>query len=325
MRPVIFAFSTAFLPGTVLQKPHRYGKLQIRTEQEVCSVEIGNTNTLFCDLHTHSTCSDGTLTPEELVGLALERGLGAIALTDHNTVAGCARFAAAAAGKPIHAVCGAEFSTDFAGEELHLLGLFLPPLVFDEVTAFMAKRNAMKEDSNRQTIENLRAAGFDISYDELCAAFPGIFRNRSHIAQLLIRKGIVQSVNEAFRKLLDTDCGFYIRPHNPNFFKTIRQIKAWGGVAVWAHPLYHVDISKVYAILPSAAAAGLDGAEVYYSTYSDADTAAMLAAVKTYGILPSGGSDFHGSVKPDIALGTGRGNLAVPYSFYEALRAHAKN
>ena len=99
MRPVIFAFSTAFLPGTVLQKPHRYGKLQIRTEQEVCSVEIGNTNTLFCDLHTHSTCSDGTLTPEELVGLALERGLGAIALTDHNTVAGCARFAAAAAGR----------------------------------------------------------------------------------------------------------------------------------------------------------------------------------------------------------------------------------
>ena len=98
MRPVIFAFSTAFLPDIVLQKPHRYGKLQIRTEQEVCSVEIGNTNTLFCDLHTHSTCSDGTLTPEELVGLALERGLGAIALTDHNTVAGCARFAAAAAG-----------------------------------------------------------------------------------------------------------------------------------------------------------------------------------------------------------------------------------
>ena len=189
----------------------------------------------------------------------------------------------------------------------------------------MAKRNAMKEDSNRQTIENLRAAGFDISYDELCAAFPGIFRNRSHIAQLLIRKGIVQSVNEAFQKLLDTDCGFYIRPHNPNFFKTIRQIKAWGGVAVWAHPLYHVDISKVYAILPSAAAAGLDGAEVYYSTYSDADTAAMLAAVKTYGSLPSGGSDFHGNVKPDIALGTGRGNLAVPYSCYEALRARAKN
>ena len=182
----------------------------------------------------------------------------------------------------------------------------------------------MKEDSNRQTIENLRAAGFDISYDELCTAFPGIFRNRSHIAQLLIRKGIVQTVNEAFQKLLDTDCGFYIRPHNPNFFQTIRQIKAWGGVAVWAHPLYHVDIAKVYAILPAAAAAGLDGAEVYYSTYSDEDTDAMLAAVKTFGILPSGGSDFHGSVKPDNHLGTGRGSLAVPYSCYEMLRVRAK-
>ena len=255
--------------------------------------------------------------------LAVKQELGAVALTDHNTVAGCARFAAAAAGKPIHAVCGTEFTTDFGGTELHLLGLFLPPAVFAEVTAFTAKRNAMKEESNRQTIENLRAAGYDISYDELCAAFPGIFRNRSHIAQLLMRRGIVKTVAEAFQKLLDTDCGFYIRPHNPSFFDTIRQIKAWGGVAVWAHPLYHVDISKVYAILPAAAAAGLDGAEVYYSTYSDADTAAMLAAVKAFGLLPSGGSDFHGSVKPDIALGTGRGNLAVPYSCYEALRARA--
>lgn len=286
-------------------------------------MEIGNKGALFCDLHTHSTFSDGTLTPEALVELAVKQELGAVALTDHNTVAGCARFTAAAAGKPIHAVCGTEFSTDFGGTELHLLGLFLPPAVFAEMTAFTAKRNAMKEESNRQTIENLRAAGYDISYDELCAAFPGIFRNRSHIAQLLMRRGIVKTVAEAFQKLLDTDCGFYIRPHNPGFFDTIRQIKAWGGVAVWAHPLYHVDISKVYAILPAAAAAGLDGAEVYYSTYSDADTAAMLAAVKAFGLLPSGGSDFHGSVKPDIALGTGRGNLAVPYSCYEALRARA--
>lgn len=286
-------------------------------------MEIGNKGALFCDLHTHSTFSDGTLTPEALVELAVKQELGAVALTDHNTVAGCARFTAAAAGKPIHAVCGTEFSTDFGGTELHLLGLFLPPAVFAEVTAFTAKCNAMKEESNRQTIENLRAAGYGISYDELCAAFPGIFRNRSHIAQLLMRRGIVKTVAEAFQKLLDTDCGFYIRPHNPSFFDTIRQVKAWGGVAVWAHPLYHVDISKVYAILPAAAAAGLDGAEVYYSTYSDADTAAMLAAVKAFGLLPSGGSDFHGSVKPDIALGTGRGNLAVPYSCYEALRARA--
>ena len=125
-------------------------------------MEIGNKGAFFCDLHTHSTFSDGTLTPEALVELAVKQELGAVALTDHNTVAGCARFAAAAAGKPIHAVCGTEFSTDFGGTELHLLGLFLPPAVFAEVTAFTAKCNAMKEESNRQTIENLRAAGYDI-------------------------------------------------------------------------------------------------------------------------------------------------------------------
>lgn len=299
--------------------------MEVLTGREAHSVENCKTCSLLCDLHTHSTYSDGTLTPEALIELALELRLGAVALTDHNTVAGCTRFAAAAEGKPIHAVCGTEFSADLEDEELHLLGLFLPPQAFDEVTAFAAERNAMKESSNRQTIENLRAAGFDISYDELCAAFPGIFRNRSHIAQLLIRKGIVQTVDEAFRKLLDADCGFYIRPRNPGFFQTIRQIKAWGGVAVWAHPLYHVDIARVCAILPAAVAAGLDGAEVYYSTYSAADTDAMLAAVKAFGLLPSGGSDFHGSVKPSIRLGTGCGSLAVPYSCYEALRARAKD
>lgn len=279
---------------------------------------------LLCDLHTHSVFSDGTMTPEELVAAALDLRLGAIALTDHNTTGGCARFAAAAAGKPIHAVCGVEFSTDCGASELHLLALFLPLSAWDAVAAFTAKRNEMKEASNRQTIENLRAAGYDISYDELCAAFPDIFRNRSHIARLLVRRGIVHTVAEAFQKLLDADRGFYIRPHNPGFFDTIRQIKAWGGVAVWAHPLYHVDAAKLYAILPAAVAAGLDGAEVYYSTYSDADTETMRAAVKTFGILPSGGSDFHGAGKPDIALGTGRGKLAVPYSCYEALRARAE-
>lgn len=278
---------------------------------------------LVCDLHTHSTFSDGTLTPEALVSLAVKQGLHAIALTDHNTVAGCARFAAAAEGAPVHAVCGAEFSTDLAGEEMHLLGLFLPPSVWEEVAAFTAKRNEAKEESNRQTIENLRAAGYDISYDELCAAFPNIFRNRSHIAQLLLRRGLVTSVADAFQTLLDSKHGYYVRLRNPSFLETIRKIKAWGGVAVWAHPLYHADITKVTAVLPIARAAGLDGAEVYYSTYTDADTAAMLAAVKSFGLLPSGGSDFHGDAKPDIALGRGRGRLAVPQSCYEMLLARA--
>lgn len=280
---------------------------------------------LVCDLHTHSSFSDGTLTPEALVSLAVKQNLYAIALTDHNTVAGCARFAAAALSSPVHAVCGAEFSTDFSGEEMHLLGLFLPPSVWKEVTAFTATRNEAKEESNRQTIENLRAAGYDINYDELCAAFPGIFRNRSHIAQLLLRKGIVASAADAFQNLLGSDCGYYVRLRNPSFLETIRKIKTWGGVAVWAHPLYHADIAKVTAVLPIARAAGLDGAEVYYSTYTAEDTAAMLAAVKSFGLLPSGGSDFHGDVKPDITLGHGRGGLAVPQSCYEALLARTEH
>lgn len=274
----------------------------------------------FCDLHMHSVFSDGSHTPEELIELALSAGLSAVALTDHNTVDGCARFLSAAEGKPIDAVCGAELTTDYEGTELHLLGLFLAPEVFDDVSEYAVERNIAKESANKKMIERLAADGFEISYGEFVKRFPNRNRNRANIGALLQAKGYVASVSEAFEKYLDEGQKYYVHAPRLDFLRTVGKIHEWGGVAVWAHPLYHVDRVLAREILIAARERGIDGAEAYYSTYSEDDTAYMLALCRELEILPSGGSDFHGATKPDIAVGKGKGNLAVPYSCYENLK-----
>ena len=278
----------------------------------------------LCDLHVHSVFSDGTLTPEEIVARAVRKGLCAVALTDHNTVKGCARFTAAAEGKPILTICGVELTAEYEGTELHLLGLFLPQEAFGEVEAYTAEYNARKEESNRLTIRNLQKAGYRICYDELTAAFPSVGLNRSHIARLLVRKGYAATVGEAFQSLLNPECGFYTRFHAPDFLTAVAQIKAWGGAAVWAHPLCHVSLEQARQILSAAVAAGLDGAEAYYSTYTPEEQDAMLRLTEQFGIAASGGSDFHGDAKPEIDLGSGNGSLAVPFSCCEALLARIR-
>lgn len=278
----------------------------------------------FCDLHMHSVFSDGSHTPEELIELALSAGLCAVALTDHNTVDGCERFLSAADSKPIDAVCGAELTTDYEGTELHLLGLFLAPEVFDDVSEYVVERNIAKESANKKMIERLAADGFEISYGEFVKRFPNRNRNRANIGALLQAKGYVASVSEAFEKYLDEGQKYYVHAPRLDFLRTIGKIHEWGGVAVWAHPLYHVDRVRTREILTAAMAYGLDGAEAYYSTYSEDDTAYMLALCRELEILPSGGSDFHGAAKPDIAIGKGNGSLAVPYSCYENLKKLAK-
>lgn len=126
-------------------------------------------------------------------------------------------------------------------------------------------------------------------------------------------------MKEAFQKFLMPECGFYARFSAPDFLKTIETIKAWGGAAVWAHPLFDVSLEQAKQIIHTAAFAGLDGAESYYSTYTHEEQLAMLRLTEQFGIVASGGSDFHGVAKPEIDLGSGKGGLAVPASCYEAL------
>lgn len=274
----------------------------------------------LCDLHTHSVYSDGTWTPKQLLDEAERIGLGALVLSDHNTVAGLPDFMAEADGREILAIPGVEFSTDFEGKELHILGLFVKPEYFDDITALLDAAQKQKEESNIELIENLNRAGYALDYARIQAATQGGQFNRAHVAAELVRQGYVADRQEAFDRLLSPKCGYYHPPKRMSAFEAIEYIHSIGAVSVLAHPLLTLEEGRLRTFLDRAAPLGLDGMETIYSTY-DSETRALADRIAdAYGLLRSGGSDFHGDNKPDIMLGTGRGNVAVPVEFAYRLR-----
>lgn len=275
-----------------------------------------------CDLHVHSNYSDGTCSPKKLVELAISCGLCALALTDHNTMDGLDEFFEAA-GRTIEVSGGCEITTEDAGQELHLLGLFLNSEKVEPIQEALTKQLKRKEQSNRETIVKLSDAGYDVSYSEFIEIMGHGVKNRVHIAKYLMRKNIISEIQEAFDGLLSTKMGFYQETKKLDFYEMISLIHKCGGVSVWAHPLFHVNREKCEAIIRKAKNFGLDGVEVYYSTYSEDDTKFMHQLCEKYNLLESGGSDFHGENKPGIQIGTGKGNLRIPLSCYKNLKKRA--
>lgn len=282
---------------------------------------------MFCDLHTHSVFSDGTDTPEELIRQAEALGLSALALTDHNSVAGLPRFLVSGAGSPVEAVPGVEFSTEYCGGDLHILALFVPAEHFREVEDLVALPDRWKRESNLDLAEKLTRAGFPIDYTALEASTPGGHVNRAHFGRELVRLGHAESVEEAFRKFLKPRCGYYTPPKRLDALETVAFIRSVGAVAVLAHPWLNLKTREALeTFLDLAVPAGLDGMEVRYSKFSPEESNLALELAEKYGILPSGGSDYHGyAVKPDIAMGTGRGDLEVPENWHQRLKALAKS
>ncbi len=274
---------------------------------------------VFCDLHTHSTFSDGTDTPQQLLGKAEAMGLGAVALTDHNTVKGLPDFLKAAQGKKVRAIAGTELSADYNGTELHILGLFLHPEQFDAVTEKMEDYHRRKEQSNLDLVENLNRAGYSINYASIKEATPEGQVNRALIAAELLRLGYVESIKDAFKRLLRPECGYYTPPFRPSPAETVKFIKSLGAVAVLAHPLLNLDEAQLRRLLPELKKAGLDGMETIYSTYTPEETAIAKQVAEDFGLLHSGGSDYHGNNKPHIQIGVGQGSLAVPQELMTAL------
>ena len=270
------------------------------------------------DLHTHSHCSDGSLSPVQLLRAAEKASVTAVALTDHNTVAGLPEFMAAAG--TLEAVPGVEFSADYQGKELHILALFLPRESWAAVDTRLAQLHRDKEASNRNLVAALCAGGYAITYEEVLAIAGGGWINRAHVAQVLTRKGYTGSVREAFRTLLRRHGGFYVQPKLPDALETIAFIKKQGALAVLAHPLLSLEEMQLQEFLPLAKAAGLDAMETMYPLFDAAATQMLKKLAKEFCLLESGGSDFHGDAKPDIRIGTGNGNLTVMDAVLEALR-----
>ena len=279
------------------------------------------------DLHLHSTHSDGTLTPAEIIAAAKSLGLSAVALTDHNTVSGVPAFLSEAARQGVTAVAGTELSTVYKGKEIHLLGLFIPSEAFPAVTTLTEDYLTRKEQSNRDLVARLAADGYRVDYDTIRNATPDGNINRALIAKALLAGGYVPSVKAAFDTLLGEGMGYYIPPERLDLFTAIRFLRSIHALPVWAHPLQYIDEATVREALPAAVEAGLVGMEVMHSSYDEATVTAAKALADEFGLLYSGGSDFHGSVKPDVYMGIGNREGTepnIPDEYYESLRERAE-
>lgn len=273
---------------------------------------------MYCDLHTHSHFSDGSHSPAWLISQAKEQQL-AIALTDHNTVAGLPEFLEEAHNQGVRTVPGIEFSTVCHGKELHLVGLFIAPEHFDYLESVAEDFHRRKAEANREMVRRLNAAGYEIDYNALLAKSLTGNINRAHMANALVEKGYMSTPQEAFEKLLGDNLPIYVsceRLETADAVRILRNIKA---IPVLAHPLQELTEEGLRKILPELKEAGLIGLETHHSSYDDTTIDKASAIAREFGLLPSGGSDFHGQAKPDIRLGSGRGNLRIPLAFLDAL------
>ena len=278
----------------------------------------------LCDLHIHSTYSDGTFTPKEIIEKSIDIGLSAVALCDHNTVDGIESFLSSAKNAKIEAVAGAEFSADLNGKEVHILALFIPQDKLSEISALMLDSNNRKEQSNIELVNKLCKAGFIIDYDEIKRATPTGKVNRAHIGAALTAKGYTASVNEAFATLLSKNAGYYTPPHRFTAYEILDFINSIDAISVLAHPFLNLTAQELEEFLPLAKSHGLVGMECKYCLYDESTEKKAIAMADRFGLKYSGGSDFHGSIKPDISLGNGKGNLQIPYEWYINLKNHKK-
>ena len=274
----------------------------------------------YIDLHVHSNCSDGTFTPTELVDYALKKKLAAIALTDHDTIDGLPEIFAAAEGSGLEVIGGIEFSTEFHGKDVHIVGLdfdYRMPEFCRQLTRFQNSRDIR----NEKMISRLREEGIDITWEAMMQEYPDAVWTRAHFGKFLLEHGYVPDIKEAFSRYLADDACCFIPREKVTPVQAVELIRLANGIPVLAHPmLYHLDDASMDELIESLKAVGLTGIEGFYSTYSRADEEYVRMMADRHQILLSGGSDFHGSTKPDIDLGTGKGNLKIPYELLTKLR-----
>lgn len=270
------------------------------------------------DLHTHSTFSDGTFTPLQLVKYAEEKGLKAFALTDHDTTEGVKE--AKSIETNVEVISGVEISTRYDKKEIHIVGLYV-----NENDADLNKQlkyyREKRVTRNFEILEKLNSLGVDITIDDVKESCTGDVISRAHIAKALVSKGFVGSYTEAFDRYLGDNKCAYVPRETLNYEESMELITKAVGVPVLAHPLlYKMSDTNLENMMVKLRQKGLKAVEVYYSTHSNSDTQHIMAMANRVGLIYSGGSDFHGATKPKIDMGTGMGKLAVPYEILEKIR-----
>ena len=276
----------------------------------------------ICDLHTHSTASDGSDTPSRLMELAKEVGLSAIALSDHDTVAGLEEAAEAAGRLGIEFIPAVELSCQFHKGNMHMLGYYIDA-AHPGFRAVLEKVQAARAERNPKILKKLADLGILITMEELEALAQGGQIGRPHIARALVEKGVVKDVSQAFEKFLKRGGRAYAPKSILSPEAAISSIKEAGGIPVLAHPfsLKAEGPEELQAIVTDLKAKGLMGMECYYSEHSKEFTSQCIELARALGLAVTGGSDYHGKAKPYIKLGRGKGDLVIPYECVEELKA----
>jgi hypothetical protein len=280
------------------------------------------------DLHSHTNESDGTFAPLELVELAIERGVEALAISDHDTFAGYDQALPEAQSRGLDLVCGIELSTrapgaGAKGRAVHLLGYFLrqpPPADF---RAWLAELIEGRRDRNRRLIASLREKGVEIELAEV-ERLGRTLTGRPHFARILMDKGYAANYEEAFRRYLGETAPTFVERYAPDVPVAIKRVLDAGGLPVLAHPirLGMRDLNAEETFIREMRDAGLRGLEVFHSDHRPQDMERYGGIARKYKLLVTGGSDFHGDIKPQILLGTGyQGNLNIPISVLNDMRA----
>jgi predicted metal-dependent phosphoesterase TrpH len=278
----------------------------------------------YVDLHIHSTASDGSLSPAEIIETAKKAGLHAIAITDHDTIEGSVEALRLQNSSGVEILPGIEISASFGPGTMHILG-YLMRLDDDSFRRTLTVVQEARANRNVEIIKRLQDVGVDISYDEVLKVSGGGQVGRPHIAQVLVRKRVVQSIDEAFNKLLKKGRPTYVERYRLLPVEATQTILGAGGVPVLAHPFTlntktEGDLDRLIADLKQA---GLKGVEAYYPSHGPELTARYERLAHRHGLLVTGGTDFHGEVNPGVHIGVGRGDLRIPYRLVEELKRSA--
>jgi predicted metal-dependent phosphoesterase TrpH len=280
------------------------------------------------DLHIHSTASDGTFTPSEIVSHALKLKLKAIAITDHDTLAGSSAALNSGIPSALEFLTGVEISAApppiyHQAGSFHLLGYSIH-LADSELNQTLEVLQLARKNRNPAIINRLNELGISISLDEVREEAGDVQLGRPHIAQILISKGVVSSIGEAFDQFLGTDKPAYVDKYRVQCSKAIGAILGAGGIPVLAHPglLEFESETQLDDLISQLKQMGIQGVEVYYPEHTADQTRLFAELARRHDLLLTGGTDFHGSIHPDIEMGSGKGNLSVSYEIYEKLIQH---
>ena len=278
------------------------------------------------DLHAHTSCSDGSETPTELVALAAQIGLKAVAVTDHDSVDGIPEALAAGRRYGVEVVPGVEIPLEFESFTLDMLGYFLCGVPSEEFRAQLEKLRHSRDERNVRILQILGELGYPLQPAELAQVAGGEAVGRPHIGEAMRRHGYVQTISEAFERFLRRGAPAYVDRRRLGLAPAVRLIRESGGVAVIAHPgIIRTDHAGLRRLVREAARLGVVGMECSYPLYDEETEQRCRALAAEFGLVPTGGSDFHGSVKPAAHLGQGAGGRPIPDELLDQLRERCES